>query len=412
MQYAQSSDAWLDPRGLGVLVMGTSGGGVLWAVRPGVNLEWQQWRPSVYGPDGRWESATAYDPVHRRGVMFGGQLGDGELGDLWVFALDDTDAVTWARVFPDGDTPSPRWGASMIYDPVRDRMVMFGGWEGRQATDTWELKLDPAPRWRRLPDRGFIPPGRIDAAVAYDSRRDAMFLIGGNAGSPRARALVSDTWELSFLDGDVWVPVTTLGSPPSPRASHRAIYDSRRDRLLVLWGRSYNGARSDCAELDLADGCTWRPYAPGGVAACSRADFAAVYDPARDQAIVLGGNDPDGTETYFQDALIGDFSGNPVTAPPAVHGPPLTVYGLAPNPTRDVIDLAFELPVDADAHGRIYDASGRLVRDMGRRRYVAGRHLLVWDGKNDAGAVPASGVYFARLSVLGKDFSGKFVLLR
>jgi hypothetical protein len=299
----------------------------------------------------------------------------------------------------------------MIFDPVRGRMILYGGWEGRLAGDTWELTLDPQPRWRRMPDRGYLPPPRYSAAAAYDSRRDAMVIMGGIGGTGGS-SLRNDVWALSFADGDTWLPVSTLGSSPQPRAGHRMIYDARRDRMIVLWGDVYSSQTVTCSELDMADGPTWRPFAPDGAPAAARSYFGAAYDPARDLAVVIGGSRHYDTGLPFADVLIGDFSGNPVTSPPTLHGPPLTVYGLAPNPTRDVLNLAFELPVDADVHAFIYDASGRAVRDMGRKHYVAGRHLLVWDGKNNAGAVPASGVYFARFEVLGRNFSGKFVLLR
>jgi hypothetical protein len=110
--------------------------------------------------------------------------------------------------------------------------------------------------------------------------------------------------------------------------------------------------------------------------------------------------------------LYADFSANPVRTPPPTAGPPLAVLGLAPNPTRDAVTVAFDLPAAAVVHGRIYNAAGRLVRDLGNRPLLAGRHALLWDGKADGGGTPASGVYFARVSMLGRDFSGKFVYLR
>jgi hypothetical protein len=239
-----------------------------------------------------------------------------------------------------------------------------------------------------------------------------MLLCGGDQGVPNSPSLMNDTWELSFADGDVWVPVTPLGQAPAPRSSHGAVYDSKRDRMIVLWGLSYNGGRIDCEELDLASGPTWRPFAPPSPSATSRANFGAVYDPTRDQAFILGGSDPNYLDTWEPTSLIADFSANPITTPPPLSGPPLALLGFLPNPTPDVESIAFDLPVDAAVHARIFDASGRLVRDLGSKPYVAGRHLLVWDGKNQRGERPTSGVYFARLSILGHEFSGKFVFLR
>jgi len=404
--------AFVDPRSGGEFGFDFNEPRISYLLRPGPNVTWTTHVTQGICPAGRNFPAAAYDPVRRRGVLFGGRAGSLAGGDLWQWTINDTGAVSWRQLFLDGEAPSPRWGASMIFDPVRSRMVLFGGWEGRTTADTWELVLDPVPAWHRLSDRGFVPPPRWGAAVAYDSRRDVMFVMGG-WGGPAGGTLLNDTWALSFADGQTWLPVTTLGTPPSPRAEHRMIYDSRRDRLLVLWGMAYGGGgRPDVAELDLAEGPTWQTGDAAGVVPSLRADFGAVYDPVLDEAIIVGGNQPNRSLGPYQFALLGDFSANPITSPPVLHGPPLLVYGLAPNPTRDVLNIVFELPVDTGVEARIYNAAGRLVRDLGRRPYVAGRHLLLWDGKTDGGAVPASGVYFARLSILGHDFNGKFVYLR
>jgi hypothetical protein len=410
--FARDAAAFLDPGGSGLLLVDQEIIAPYWTLRPGATLDWESHNNyNAAHPQRRTLGAIGYDPSRRRGVLYGGSLEGVEIGDLWQFTIDDTNTMTWQRLFPEGDAPSPRWGQSMIFDPVRGRFVMYGGYAGRPLGDTWELTLDPTPRWRRIPDRGVPPPGRSQASAVYDSRRDAMLVYGGNLGPSNAPVLTDETWALSFIDGDIWVPLATLGRPPSGRTGHRAIYDSRRDRMLVLWGDSYNGGRSDCSELDLAGDFTWYDYAPGGVTPSGRSGFGAIYDPTRDQAFILGGRDPINSDAFFPLALVGDFSANPVTSPPPLTGPPLAVLGLAPNPTRDVENVAFELPVDATVRARIYDARGRLVRDLGPKRYVAGGHILLWDGKNRLGEIPPSGVYFARLSILGKEFSGKFVLL-
>jgi flagellar hook assembly protein FlgD len=41
--------------------------------------------------------------------------------------------------------------------------------------------------------------------------------------------------------------------------------------------------------------------------------------------------------------------------------------------------------------------SGRLVRTLADRQLEAGEHRLVWDGRSDAGAQVARGVYFTQV---------------
>src|SRR5262249_50616094 len=75
---------------------------------------------------GRIGSSAIYDPVRDRMVVFGGQAqGNLYLNDVWALSLAGTPA--WTALTPTGTPPSGRTGHTAIYDPVRDRMVVFGG---------------------------------------------------------------------------------------------------------------------------------------------------------------------------------------------------------------------------------------------------------------------------------------------
>ena len=60
--------------------------------------------------------------------------------------------------------------------------------------------------------------------------------------------------------------------------------------------------------------------------------------------------------------------------------------------------IAFEIPSQQDVTLRVFDLSGRLVRNLiqGELR-TPGRHEVVWNGRDDAGRQVASGTYFYRL---------------
>jgi glucose/arabinose dehydrogenase len=69
----------------------------------------------------------------------------------------------------------------------------------------------------------------------------------------------------------------------------------------------------------------------------------------------------------------------------------------APNPFRAGTHLSFALPAEADVRLEIFDVSGRRLRTLAAGRMAAGAHRSIWDGRNDAGATVAPGVYLARL---------------
>ncbi len=70
-----------------------------------------------------------------------------------------------------------------------------------------------------------------------------------------------------------------------------------------------------------------------------------------------------------------------------------------PNPFNPTTTIPFELANAADVQLQVYNLLGQLVATVERSWYASGRHSVMWDGRNQAGAELASGVYFYRLIV-------------
>lgn len=77
----------------------------------------------------------------------------------------------------------------MAYDPVRHRVVLFGGIDGGNVTfsDLWEW--DGFEWTQRLPLD--VPRGRHSANLVYDVHRQVFVLVGGTY-------TYYDMWELRF----------------------------------------------------------------------------------------------------------------------------------------------------------------------------------------------------------------------
>src|SRR5262249_26143358 len=90
------------------------------------------------GP-GRFYHSAIYDPVKHRMVLLGGWDGTFR-NDVWQLTLSGTS--TWTQLAPSGTPPSGRYGFTAIYDPVRQRMIVFGGLDNSAVrNDTWALSL-------------------------------------------------------------------------------------------------------------------------------------------------------------------------------------------------------------------------------------------------------------------------------
>jgi hypothetical protein len=101
-------------------------------------LQDEEWTRKVMAiePLERSSFRMVYDPVQEQTVLFGGLRQDQYLNDTWLF-----DGETWRETkFP--RTPAGRWGPVMVYDPIRKRVVLFGGFDGTNyLNDMWELVI-------------------------------------------------------------------------------------------------------------------------------------------------------------------------------------------------------------------------------------------------------------------------------
>ena len=77
-----------------------------------------------------------------------------------------------------------------------------------------------------------------------------------------------------------------------------------------------------------------------------------------------------------------------------------------PNPFNPLTTVPFELPVAEHVRIRILDMRGVTVRSLMDRRVEAGRHEIVWDGKDDAGRRMPSGLYLIHMQ------AGTYVMQR
>lgn len=134
--------------------------------------------------------------------------------------------------------------------------------------------LTPQPGVRRSP------------AMAYDSARDVIVMVGGRINQNGSNVLPQETWE---FDGGEWV----LAGPVGPAAvvgyndttNIAAYYDSQR-QLTVAIESTQNGPTRfwewDGASWTLAQSLTQPPFT-------WRYDFEVCYDPIRGVGVLFGG---------------------------------------------------------------------------------------------------------------------------
>ena len=83
-----------------------------------------------------------------------------------------------------------------------------------------------------------------------------------------------------------------------------------------------------------------------------------------------------------------------------------------PNPFNPTTTVSFDLSSAAMARVDVYDTSGRRVRGLLNTHLEAGRHRVIWDGRDAAGRQLASGVYLLQLRSPLQSQTRKVTLLR
>jgi hypothetical protein len=279
-------------------------------------------------------------------LVIGGRSGAEYLADVWALSL--AESPVWSLLTPSGSPPGGRGFHSVIYDPVRDLVVLFGGTgHSGPRTDTWALSLDPGPAWSQIPASG--PTARYAHAAFHDPSNDRMVVLGGSDGG----AMYDDVWALPLAPGAEWTQLSPEGARPSPRTSLAAIYDATQQRIVLFGGRGFAGNDNE----------TW--------------------------------------------SLVNPSVGVGTPAP----APAMRLAAAQPNPSRADVEIAYALPGASLATLRVYDVSGRAVRTLLDGTLPAGTGRIRWDRRASTGELVLPGVYFCELRVADQRLTKRMVLI-
>ena len=94
------------------------------------------------------------------------------------------------------------------------------------------------------------------------------------------------------------------------------------------------------------------------------------------------------------------------------HATTFKISPAAPNPSSGHVRIAYQIPGPAAVSAEIFDAAGSLVRRLAVRHEVAGRHEMLWDGRDGTGMRVLSGVYLVKIKADGKVRTAKVTLTK
>lgn len=243
-------------------------------------------------PSPRYLGAMVYDPVDNYVVLFGGAGSSGPIGDTWTYSNG-----VWTQLSP-SSSPSARYLAYATWDSADGYLLLFGGYDSSTATafnDTWTflhgswVQLSPAT----------APAPRCRGAIAFDPSDKYVVLYGGS-GSLTGTTFFSDTW--NFSKG-VWTNLTTsVTGKPGPLFRVSASEDIA-DGSVVMFGGCTSSTCNPTSSLTWTyQNLTWTKQAPSSVPG-GRAYTALTYDPQASAVLMFAG-DNEATNTAYDDTWL------------------------------------------------------------------------------------------------------------
>ena len=240
----------------------------LWAFDP-VEQTWLRMDVEGDKPVARSNSAMTWDSKRHRLWLFSGNGSDEGLSyvfidDLWSY---DPEANSWLSHTIGGDAPAPRMWHNLIYDEVRDRLVVFGGMDARGApaeylSDLYAIDPETLDAEQLHAGGNGAPDARFWGSLVYRPLRQDYVLFGGhdqtalgNRNDTYRYNPNSDTWT-QLHGGDTFNtgPVATCDFPPDFTNVDRT-QPERRHAGSLVWSSSCDrgllfGGKSDCGIVD------------------------------------------------------------------------------------------------------------------------------------------------------------------
>jgi len=291
---------------------------------------WVRIQPQGNPPPGRINNTAVYDLISDRLIIFGGFNSDvccTPTNDLWVLtnASRHGGGRQWIKLVPAGTQPPPLAAASAVYDPLSNRMIVFGGQKaGQSSNDLWILThangLAGTPTWQQVLTNTSPAPRQNHQAV-YDLTSNRMIVFGGlHNVANQPLSVLGDLWVLLNANGNgtpKWQQLTPTGTRPPARHGFAVAYNEILNRLTVFGG-CIEPATFDCAASDTrlwalanANGKSptgadanpvWSELSFPGDAPIAHSQYAvSAYDPLTNRLFLFGGrigsNPPFGTFT-------------------------------------------------------------------------------------------------------------------
>jgi hypothetical protein len=381
----------------------------------------------------------------------------GQNGAVHILPLTSSYDLVYCRIAPDswphwstpltGITPSPGFPSQNIAaSKVSSKVALV--WEVSQSRQAYQMhSTDGGLTWDS--SAALIPPDAyggdtltgfgIQSVYPFYDRHDRLHIVANLWPVVNDTALVmpSQIWHYCPDNSPQWSRIQVAGCNPvhmggsvgdnATYACRPTIGEDQTGSLYVVWEQfdslnvepTTSRLRADIfmAQDSGDNGMGWQPsvrITDQGTWSCR---FPSAIDYFEDDTFRL---------SYVIDQVAGFYpaqgaaSRNPivvqrVSVPVGIaesSGPafPSLELTAAPNPFGRATTINYQLGLAGSVTLTVHDVAGKAVRRLVCGPQPAGRHSIIWNGKDDMGRALPTGVYFCTLDCGAKRTSRKVVL--
>lgn len=250
----------------------------------------------AHAPHGRSFHAMAFDSARDRVILFGGKSGTTTANsvmynDTWSF-----DGTDWTQL-DTPNAPSARFYSASTYDPIHDRVILFGGTnlsaDGKTSTNLFDTWAFDGTTWTQTQASG---PAVLKPVLTYDSQNNRVVMVGMNDKN------VTQMYTYDF-NAKTWNAITPAHLPTCA-SDAQMVYQTHDNKIVLVGGVCTDSSISgDTWEYD---GTDWTTVA-NAVDPDRRAAEALAYDASRQATVMFGGTlafgNPTGETVVYQNHL-------------------------------------------------------------------------------------------------------------
>lgn len=334
------------------------------------------------GPVGRYWHTHIIDTFRQKMVIFGGWYDTFSPSDAWETDVSQCSGsgINWTSL---GTAPSAlnRVLHSAIYDPIEHRMIVFGGYrpsfdEPRgqivSTVTAITLPVSGSNPWSTLTPGGTGPGNLGEHAAIYDPVNDRMIVFGGVNGSGVEQ---NDVWVLEFstepdavndlaaarINGNTarltWT--APVGVPPLTS------YDLRRSTTPITDDASF-AAATPCAVSG--------PFVPQMQQDVSGLSSGVWFFALKSTSLIGTSQISNLTCVKLNPPYVECLGGEGMASPVLAANPALAITRARPGADGRTLELSLVVTRDGEALLDLLDVAGRRVASRRLNALTAGAH--------------------------------------